>query len=54
MTDEEDGSFSDALQFDLRLLIRQLSMDPDVITRGLGLEPYFAHRAGEARKAPNG
>ena len=54
MTDEEDGSFSDALQFDLRLLIRHLSMDPDVITRVLGLEPFFVNRAGAARKAPNG
>lgn len=38
----------------ITLLIRHPSIDPDVITKELGLEPYSYSKAGEDRTGPTG
>ncbi|GFE65887.1 DUF4279 domain-containing protein [Litoreibacter roseus] len=40
--------------FSIYFLIIHPTINPDVITEGLGLTPYMAKRFGDDRKAPNG
>jgi hypothetical protein len=43
-----------ARRFDVELFIEHPSLDPADISRALGLEGHFAHRAGDRRQTPKG
>lgn len=48
---ENDGRLR---RFDVELLVKHPTIDPDVITSTLGLAPGFFHRVGDPRRTPKG
>ena len=54
VTHDPDFESNERLRFEIRLLIRHPSIDPDRITKTLQLSPDLAHMVGAARKGPKG
>ena len=54
VTRDPDFESNEWLRFQIRLLIRHPSIDPDQITKTLQLAPHRAHMVGTARKGPKG
>ena len=52
--DEEYLPSAETLRYNVRLLIRHPSINPDIITRTLQLTPHLSAMAGTARKGPKG
>jgi len=53
MTDQEVDITGDAQRrFDVQLFIVHPTLDPDEISRILGLEAHFSHRVGDRRRTP--
>lgn len=51
LSEDDDGL--ERLRYSVRLLIRHPSLDPDFISRKLGLAPQASHLVGAPRRAPN-
>jgi Domain of unknown function (DUF4279) len=55
MTEQNNPDLEDTQRrFDVELFIVHPSLDPEEISRVLGLEGHFSHRVGEPRKTPRG